>query len=205
MAGIGGIDLDDRAGWSLELTAAERDAASRALRGWPGAGRFAAFSIGAKIAVKEWGDARWSSLLEALSARRPALGLAMIGGPNDGARSDAVARGWRGPVINLCGRLPPRQSACVIERAGIFLGHDSGPMHLAASVGTPAVSVFSTRGAPGVWFPHGPRHRVFYPGLPWSGGEPPVYRDASGEANITQIPVAPVLEACETLLPSDAA
>jgi hypothetical protein len=32
-----------------------------------------------------------------------------------------------------------------------------------------------------------------------------VFRDAAGEADITQIPVAPVLAACETLLLGDAA
>jgi ADP-heptose:LPS heptosyltransferase len=78
-------------------------------------------------------------------------------------------------------------------------------MHLAASVGTPSVSVFSNQRAPGIWFPFGARHRVFYPGLAWSGGDPPVFRDAAGEANITQIPAAPVLEACETLLANHAA
>ncbi len=204
MADIGAIDLGDPAGWSLALTPAERDAATRAIDDWPGAGRFVAFSIGAKIAIKEWGDVRWAALLAALSARHPALGLAMVGGPNDGARSQAVARGWNGPTIDLCGRLTPRESACVIERAELFMGHDSGPMHLAASVGTTAVSVFSTHREPGIWFPHGARHRIFYPGLSWSGGDPPVFRDAAGERTIAQIPVAPVLEACETLLGDDA-
>jgi len=205
VAEIGDIDLADPAAWSLGLTAAERAAAARALDGWAGADRFAAFSIGAKVAVKEWGDARWAELLAALSARHPGLGLAMVGGPNDGPRSEAAARGWRGPAIDLCGALPPRHSACVIARARFFLGHDSGPMHLAASVGTPSIGIFGTLSPPGIWFPFGARHRVFYPGLPWSGGEPPVFRDAAGEADITQIPVAPVLAACETLLLGDAA
>ena len=35
-------------------------------------------------------------------------------------------------------------------------------MHLAAAVGTRCVAVFSARAKPGVWFPHGGQHRVFY-------------------------------------------
>ena len=75
-----------------------------------------------------------------------------------------------------------------------------GPMHLAASVGTPSVSVFSNRAKPGLWFPFGTRNRVFYPGLDWSGGTPPILRDAGGETNITLIPNEAVLEACCSLL-----
>ena len=90
----------------------------------------------------------------------------------------------------------------IMDRAKIFMGHDSGPMHLAASVGTPSVSVFSNRAKPGIWFPFGAQNRVFYPGLAWSGGAPPVFRDATGEANMMLIPNAPVLDACLSLLHS---
>lgn len=199
-AELGDAGIDDPANWSLAPTAAETAAATEALAGWPGALRFAAFSIGAKIAVKSWGDDRWASLLGALSARHAGLGLALIGGPNDAARSAAVARGWQGPVLNLCGQVPPRVSALVIGRAALYMGHDSGPMHLAASTGTPAVCVFGNHVKPGIWFPFGSQHRIFYPGLSWSGGEPPALRDAAGETNITLVPVAPVLEACDAAL-----
>lgn len=67
-----------------------------------------------------------------------------------------------GPGLNLCGLLTPRESAAVFMRAVVFLGHDSGPMHLAAAVQTPCVAIFSSRNLPGVWFPYGERHRVLY-------------------------------------------
>ncbi len=44
----------------------------------------------------------------------------------------------------------------------MFLGHDSGPMHLAASVGTPVVAVFAARNIPRVWFPLGEQNEVVY-------------------------------------------
>jgi ADP-heptose:LPS heptosyltransferase len=199
-AQLGEAGLADPANWSLRPTGTEEELANAILSAWPGAGSFAAFSIGAKIDIKSWGDDRWASLLEGLSARLPGLGLALIGGPNDRDRSENVARRWRGPILNLCGNATPRVGSLVIERAKIFMGHDSGPMHQAASVGTPSVAVFSNRAKPGIWFPFGAHNRVFYPGLAWSGGTPPVFRDAAGETNITLIPVAPVLDACEELL-----
>lgn len=199
-AALGDADRGNPANWSLRPGAAEIQSMDSILTSWPGAGSFAAFGIGAKIDMKSWGDDRWTAVLEALSSRHPGLGLALIGGPNDRDRSNNAARRWQGPVLNLCGEIGPRLSALAIGRARLFMGHDSGPMHLAASVGTPSVTVFSRHARPGIWFPLGTHNRVFYPGLAWSGGAPPVFREAAGETNITLIPIAPVLEACDSLL-----
>ena len=54
----------------------------------------------------------------------------------------------------------------MLKEAFVYLGHDSGPMHLAAAVGTPCVCVFSRHNLPGWWFPPGKRHSIFYPYLP---------------------------------------
>jgi len=64
--------------------------------------------------------------------------------------------------VNLCGQLTPRQSAAAFARARVFIGHDSGPMHLAAAVQTPCVAIFAARNKPRVWFPYGRQHRVIY-------------------------------------------
>jgi ADP-heptose:LPS heptosyltransferase len=50
----------------------------------------------------------------------------------------------------------------VFSHAAVFLGPDSGPKHLAASVGVPCVCVFGARDLPGVWFPPGERNQVIY-------------------------------------------
>jgi heptosyltransferase-3 len=44
----------------------------------------------------------------------------------------------------------------------VFIGHDSGPMHLASAVGTPCAAIFSARNLPGQWFPARPGHNVIY-------------------------------------------
>jgi heptosyltransferase III len=58
--------------------------------------------------------------------------------------------------------LSPRESAAVLSQAALFIGHDSGPMHLANAVGIPAIGIFSSRNLPGVWFPVGNERNVFY-------------------------------------------
>ena len=77
-------------------------------------------------------------------------------------RGDELCHEWVGPTLNLAGKLTPRESAAVLERARLFIGHDSGPMHLAAALGTPCVAIFSARNKPGVWFPRGDGHKIIY-------------------------------------------
>ena len=163
LAALGDAGLDAPASWELSLSVAEEAAAERALQGWPAKGDFLALGIGTKFPVNDWGEANWRSALAALGRSHGARGLAMVGAEEERARAEAVAAAWPGPRLNLCGRLAPRESAALLRRARLYLGHDSGPMHLAAAVGTRVVAVFSSRQPAGIWFPHGPGHRVICP------------------------------------------
>lgn len=49
-----------------------------------------------------------------------------------------------------------------MQSAEIFLGHDSGPMHLAASTGTPCVAIFGNYNMPRQWYPFGDQHRIIH-------------------------------------------
>ena len=46
-------------------------------------------------------------------------------------------------VVNLAGKTSLRELAVILERANLVLTNDSGPMHLAAGVGTPVVAIFT--------------------------------------------------------------
>jgi ADP-heptose:LPS heptosyltransferase len=90
----------------------------------------------------------------------------MIGAASEFERAEVVRREWLAPSVNLCGILSARESGVVMEHVSLYLGHDSGPMHLAAAAGVPCVAIFSARQLPGVWFPYGPQHRVIYHDVP---------------------------------------
>ena len=152
-----------QADWSFQFLAQEIETAQNLLAGLASSEEHIAFSIGAKLPDKDWGDTNWTQVLSALSERYPNLGLLSVGSAEDRLRTEHISAAWTGPHVNLCGIAEPRISALAMRDAAFYLGHDSGPMHLAALAGTRCVAVFSARAKPGVWFPRGNGHKIFYP------------------------------------------
>ncbi len=174
ISALGSADLDDPASWNLHLTEAEHARAEIALT--PALGSpLIAVSVGTKVQSKDWGRDNWRALLARLAATYPSHALALAGAPEEAEASDFAAADWQQisgkPAINLCGKLTPRESAAVFARARIFIGHDSGPMHLAAAVQTPCVAIFAARNIPRIWFPYGQQHRVLYHHVDCAGCE----------------------------------
>jgi len=76
----------------------------------------------------------------------------LFGGPGDiqacdqiAAALDEQAGGAR--TTNLAGKTSVRELACLLKACSLLLGNDSGPMHLAAAVGTPVAVPFSSTSA----------------------------------------------------------
>jgi heptosyltransferase III len=165
IAELGDGCIDAPESWDLHLTEAERERTDEALRSVT-ALPLVAVSVGTKVQSKDWGRENWRALLGQIAGAYPGYALALCGAPEESEASEFAADGWRqaggGTVVNLCGLLTPRQSAAAFARARVFIGHDSGPMHLAAAVQTPCVAIFAARNKPRVWFPYGQQHRVVY-------------------------------------------
>jgi len=62
-------------------------------------------------------------------------------------------------------RLSAPQFAALAAQFDLLLCHDSGPMHIAAAVGTPVVALYGSQNAM-VWRPLGDRHTVLQPPMP---------------------------------------
>jgi heptosyltransferase III len=146
---------------SLDLSAAEM-AESAGLLGCRRARCTVAISLGTKLDVNHWGVENWRALVGRLAADGVMDRLLLIGSTDEREESELVRRQWSGESVNLCGRLTVRQSAAAIASAQLFIGHDSGPMHVAAAVGVPIVAIFSARNLPGMWFPLSQNRQVHY-------------------------------------------
>ncbi|MEQ9198805.1 MAG: glycosyltransferase family 9 protein, partial [Rhodospirillales bacterium] len=164
-----------------------------------GDSRFIAFAPAGKTADKDWGDDRWEAVLSVLTSAYPDLGLVLIGAAADREKLAGYAGHWTGPAGNLCGMLSPRLSAAAMIGAELFLGVDSGPMHLAAAADIPCVAVFSARAKPGVWYPAGTGHRIHYPGA-HAAAVPAIPGAYDGGRSIRDIPAADVIASVRDLL-----
>ncbi len=163
---LGDARVTSAAAWDLCLNDEEcrkADVCTQPLRRTP----YFAVSVGTKVQAKDWGVRNWGELLRNLAVAYPQHGLLLAGAAEEDQATNLAAEGWRetpgaGPVVNVCGKLSPRETAAAFRCAQVFIGHDSGPMHLAAVVGTPTVAIFAARNRPRTWFPVNVPHRVLY-------------------------------------------
>jgi heptosyltransferase-2 len=95
---------------------------------------------------RAWHAERFAEAAERIVGPRGGAAV-LLGGPGDGVVCSRIRKACSAPCVELWGRTSIPGMAAVIERSGLFLGNDSGPMHLAAAVGTPSVAIFGP-GAP---------------------------------------------------------
>ena len=158
---LGPIDLDDPDMWDLRLTDRELRAGASVLNPFASVPYFA-INMGGKAKEKDWGLDNWRALLARLSSEYEDAGLLVIGAAEDSERARRIADVWDGPVIDACGKLSPRESAAAMRNALVFIGHDSGPLHLAAAAGVRCVGLFGNLNLPGRWHPRGRHHRIIH-------------------------------------------
>ena len=161
LAPLGPIDLHNREEWNLRLQPDEEQAAEKMLAPLVGQ-NFIAINIGGKIQAKDWGDDNWTALFQLMVPTHSNLTLVFLGSADEFDRSARLAAVWPGSTLNLCGRLEPRESAAAMQRALFFIGHDSGPMHLADAVGIPCVGLFGNNNMPKCWHPMGQGHHIIH-------------------------------------------
>ncbi len=198
-----GIALRDE-GLSFPLSGGDREEAEKVLREAGIGEPFAAFHIAASKAPRAWHPERFGAVAKDVEAR---LGLrpVLVGAPADLPVHEAC-RGACPSAADLAGKTTLRGMAAVLARADLFVGNDSGPMHVAAAVGTKVVAVFGP-GAPDKTAPYLPRERfrVVYAGLPCSPCRQAFWTEcapcSSGKPPCLEgIPAGAVVHACVELL-----
>ena len=142
--------------------------------------------LGGSHPLKEWPLASWAEFVAALSQGFTGT-IFLIGGATQAAQAaDLMARTAGAPVVDAAG-LSIIEAAALLREADLFVGPDSGPMNLAAAVGTPAFAMF---GATRVLT----YSKFIHPILPDDGGEPTLHGMTRISASNVLARVAPFLE-----------
>ena len=74
---------------------------------------------------------------------------------------------WK-PVLNLTGQTTLKQLSAVLSAVDVVLTNDSGPMHLAAGLGTPVLGIFTCT-SPAISGPPGAHHELVSTEVPCAG------------------------------------
>jgi heptosyltransferase-2 len=128
----------------FHLSARDRDDAQAVLRraGLAGARPLAALHAGASKPARAWHLERFAELGRRLNARLGAR-LILLGGPDEPRRMERLAAGLpSGSFLIPDPSSGLRASAAILERCHLFVGNDSGPMHLAAALDVPTLGIF---------------------------------------------------------------
>jgi len=106
-----------------------------------------------------WRLENWAIVSDALVDRFRAQVL-FIGSAADQTAVSNIQSKMRNQSISLCGKLSLLQLAALLKRCDLMIGVNSAPAHIAAAVGTPVVSVWSSAYLPEKWAPYTPNLRI---------------------------------------------
>ncbi|MCL4459604.1 MAG: lipopolysaccharide heptosyltransferase II [Chloroflexi bacterium] len=113
---------------------------------------------GMTLAAKRWLPERFATVADR-AVESLGVTILLVGGLSDGPLATQVQNSMRYPAVDLVGGLTLGQLGAVIQRCALFVGNDTGPMHLAVAVGTPLVAIFGPSD-PGMYGPYTTRAKV---------------------------------------------
>lgn len=167
---------------------------------------FVVLHTGPTWKVKEWPEDKWNELIVELKEhyRIEAIQIGEDRTPYGETRKSPRIAGTR----NWVGTLTMDQTLALLSLADLFLGVDSGVLHLAGAVNTPMIGIFGPTD-PACFLPRNNRAAGITSNVPCLG----CHHDSRGPGHwqtgcanniqcMSQLPVKAVFDACEKLLPA---
>ena len=96
---------------------------------------------GSPIPIKRWMPERYAELTDWLIARKRAQ-ILFVGVEDEIPIITEIQGLMRAETNNIAGKTSLTQLASILQTCNVFIGNDSGPMHLAAAVGTPTIGLY---------------------------------------------------------------
>ncbi len=149
---------------------------------------------------RKWPLERFAEAADRLS-KKYAMKVMVIAAASDTAAADELVKMMRCKAVNAAGRTTISQMASLLKRAALFISNDSGPVHVAAAVGTPVISLFgrNQRGiSPRRWRPVGEKSMFLHKNI--GCAQCLAHNCVKGFACLKAISVDEVVQAAEKIL-----
>ena len=125
--------------------------------------RIIGINLGTTWGTKSWALDRFAEVIAGIQNRFEAA-VVLTGSSSEGELGQALQKLVKTNVTNLIGKTSILQLGAFIERCDLYLTCDSGPMHIAAAVGTPTIALFGPTD-PLRHRPYGEGHHVIEKGV----------------------------------------
>ncbi len=158
---------------------------------------FVVLHPGARWATKLWPAGSWAQLADWLS--RQGFRVVITGSAGDRELAEDIADRMSEPALNLAGQTSLAELAGLLKKARFAITADTGPMHLAAALGTRMVAIFGPT-APWRTGPFGEGHQIVRLELDCS---PCFQRQCPQPRCLTELSWETARAACEKILSSD--
>ena len=125
--------------------------------------RIVVLHVSARNPFRRWPEASFAEVAAGLVRRQPHRWAIVFGGPSDREAAGRVLARARELAAEDAVRIVPAEGwslaelRALMDRASLFLGGDSGPMHIAATSDVPIVALYGPT-VPAQWAPWRPRH-----------------------------------------------
>lgn len=97
---------------------------------------------GASVKRKQWPVENYVKVLKALHQQEPDLAFVVLGGPGEKELGARLVKGLGDKlVVNLAGATNFRQASAVLRMCRLYIGSDTGLLHIAAALGLPVLTV----------------------------------------------------------------
>jgi heptosyltransferase-2 len=188
----------------LHVTASEVEAARQRFQLAPDR-RWLGLNAGAEYGpAKRWPIERFIEVAREVAAW-PGWGIVLFGGQGDLSITQAVETAFHPPpanLRNLAGQTSLRELCAALRCCEVLLTNDTGPMHVAAAVGTPVVALFGSTSPEltGPGLPGDPRHQILRARVPCA---PCFLRECPIDSRcMSALSVGEVIEALRRKLPT---
>lgn len=120
--------------------------------------KFVALFLGASIVLRRFNEEQVMGIAQ--HYLKKGNSIVLLGGRDVSSFAQTIAAKINSPkILNKVGALSLIQSAALIQKSSLFIGPDSGLMHLACALGVPVIAVFGP-GNLAKWGPKGEKHRI---------------------------------------------
>ncbi|HUP81602.1 MAG TPA: glycosyltransferase family 9 protein [Pirellula sp.] len=131
---------DSKVSFDLPEQVSDSIFAERTVASLPLEGRFAIINVGAGWVSKIWPSDRYASIAKHLGVHWGLRSLVVWSGEQEKFAAEQVVAGSSG-YATLAPATTLSQLGSLIRRASLFVGSDTGPMHLSVAIGTPTIGL----------------------------------------------------------------